>query len=244
MTQRRQFVCLLATASVPCRAVAAPVEQADKDHTLLFPNYFVSPVFNRYVRIMEAAYAAMGYRAVFEIMPTERGLVESTSGIAAGEIARIPNIIEKQFPQLLRVPVQLDWLSISSFTKASTRAAPNLAEASKLRVGMVRGIKIFEAWTHDWPHAERVGSSAQLLKMLAAGNVDVAIGFTDDLGNVMAEIGMNPQQFDTREIEKLPQYHYLHQRHAALIPADSAELKKIKGNYPTVVEGFKARGDK
>lgn len=244
MTTRRNLLLLATTCALTRVAMGTPVEETDKDKTLLFPNYFNAPVFARYVRIIQTAYAAIGYKVVIEQMPIERGLVQSSTGVAAGEIARIPTVIEKQFPDLMRVPVQMDWLSVSSLSKASSMAAPSLEKASTMRVGIVRGFKIIEAWTSSWPQVERVTSTIQLLKMLDAGNIDVILGFTDEMNDVIANSGFSPTLFNIREIDRLPQYHYLHKSHAALIPAISAEFKKIKGKYGTVVEGFKARGDK
>jgi len=243
MSNRRHFLWVAASAAWSGAAPAATVEEAGKDRTILFPYYTSVPTYNRYRRILETAYAAMGYRMVTEEMPIERGLVESGVGSVAGEISRAP-IIEKMVPDLIRVPVLLDMLGVSTFVKATTGPAPSLEQAARLRVGVVSGVKFIEAWTTDWPRVERVGNTTGLVRMLVAGNIDVAIGFADNVRNAMTEIGLASNLLNAKEVERMTQYHYLHKRYAALVPGITAELNKIKSNYKTVSEGFKARGDK
>jgi polar amino acid transport system substrate-binding protein len=243
MTQRRHLLLLATAAALAHRASAAPTEDTAQDKTLLFPSYSNAPIVNRLRRVIEIAYAAIGYKAVIEDMPLGRGLVEAHHGIAAGEIVRTP-IIETQFPDLIRVPVLMDMMRICTVTKADSFAAPSLEEAAHMQVAILEGVKIFESWTVDWPKVVRTVDMSSQLKMLYAGNVDVIITFTDGLGYYLAESGLAPIPLNVREVYRLHQYHYLHKRHAALVPAITAELNRIKGNYPTVAEGFKARGDK
>ena len=240
MTERRQFLWMAASAAVLQAALAQGV---GKETTLVFPYYFQTSAFNLYRRILEIAYAAMGCKVVIEKMPTERGLMESRRGKLAGKITRAP-IIEKTFPDLMRVPVLLDMVGASTFVKAHFGPAIGRESAALLRVGIVRGVKLVEAWTTDWLHVERLDNSTELIKMLDAGNVDVIIAFTDDVRNAMAENAMSATVFNAKEVERIPQYHYLHKHHAALVPGITVELNKIRGNFKTVAEGFKSRGDK
>ena len=170
-------------------------------------------------------------------------MMESGRGDLAGEITRAP-IIEKLFPDLMRVPVLMDLVGASTFIKASLGPGIGLEVAALLRVGIVRGVKVIEAWTTDWPHVERVDNSTELVKMLLAGNVDVIIAFTDDVRNAMVDNALAATAFNAKEVERIAQYHYLHKRHAAIVPGITVELNKIRSNFKTVAEGFKSRGDK
>lgn len=242
MTQRRHLLLLAMAAALAHRATAATEQTNGEDKTLLFPSYSNSPQATRLSRVIETAYAAMGYQAMTERMPAERGMLEADHGIAAGEISRTP-FIEKVSPNLIRVPVQMDVVSISTMTKAASLAAPTLEQAAHMHVGIQKGIKNVEALVEGWPSVERTMASFAMLKMLNVGNIDVIIGYTENLSYTLAQVGLSPDLFSFREVHRDPVYHYLHKRHAALVPAIAAELNKIKGKYPTVVEGFKARGD-
>jgi polar amino acid transport system substrate-binding protein len=241
MTKRRQLL-LLTAAAFADRAHAAASESDDRDKTLVFPCY-PSAAFARVSRAFETAYAAMGYRAVIEDMPTLRGLVEANNGIAAGEVIRTP-FVEKQSPNLIRVPVLMDTVGVCTVTRATSSAVLTLEEAARMHVGIHKGLTNMEALAADWPNVERALNLNALLKMLDAGNVDVILVYTENFYFTLAQAGRSPDLYKIKEVKRDPLYHYLHKRHAALVPAITAELNKIKGKYPTVVEGFQARGEK
>lgn len=241
MTQRRHLLLLAMAAALADRASAAPEKTEGDNKTLLFPGYS-GALLNRTRRALETAYAAMGYQVVIEEMPPARGMLEADHGVAAGEVVRTP-FIEKQSPNLIRVPVLMDTFGISTVSKAASFAAPTLEQAAHMHVGIHKGITNIEFLVEGWPNVERPLQIFALLKMLNAGNVDVIIVGTENLFYAAAQLGLSPDLFSFREVHRDPVYHYLHKRHAALVPAITAELNKIKGKYPTVAEGFKARGD-
>ena len=243
MTQRRHLLLMALAAAMAQRASAATGKASGEEKTLLFPNYSNSVQATRLRRVVESVYATLGYQIVTEDMSAERGILEVDHGAAAGEIFRTP-VFEKEAPNVIRVPVQMDIISISTMTKAAAFAAPTLEEAARMHVAIKKGLRNIEAMTAGWPSVERAIESFAMLKMLNAGNVDVVIGFTENLHYTVAQVGLPSDLFSFREVQRDPVYHYLHKRHAALVPAVTAALIKIKGKYPTVAEGFEARGDK
>jgi polar amino acid transport system substrate-binding protein len=153
-------------------------------------------------------------------------------------------LFEKEAPNLVRVPVLLDNFVITTMTKAASLAAPTLEQAAGMHVGIRRGMRNVESLTAGWPNVERAVETFAMLKMLNTGNIDVIIGYPENLRYTLEQVGLSPDLYSFKEVHRDPAYHYLNKRHAALVPALTAEFNNIKGKYDSVVEGFMARGNK
>ena len=218
--------------------IAAP---APEQRTIKLPVVVNGASATKARLILEKAYAAIGISVTFVNMPGERALIESTRGGMDGEIVRTV-LIEKDYPQLLRVPVPLYFFSTSTLVRNEPGAtAPSLEEARKMnRVGVVRGIKATESIVSGWPNLTVANNLETAMEMLQAKRFDVLVTATEAALAAMQDSKLAAGTFKLRTVMTIPAYHYLNQNNAALVPAIAAELAKLKGKYPSVLEGVSA----
>lgn len=166
-------------------------------------------------------------------LPAERGLIDANAGIEDGELTRIAGL-EKQYPNLVRVPEKLvDW-EFSAFSKDASIASSWKAIRQR-SVGHIKGWKIYE---QNLAGAERVTTAddpEQLFRLLDLNRIEVAL-YERSLGAALARQqglkGVRPlaPPLATREM-----FIYLHKRHASLAPRIADALRAMKR------EGFHQR---
>ncbi len=164
-------------------------------------------------------------------LPAERGLINANAGIEDGDMARIAGL-EKQYPNLVRVPEKLvDW-EFSAFSKDASIASSWKAIRQR-SVGHIKGWKIYE---QNLAGAERVTTAddpEQLFRLLDLNRIEVAL-YERSLGAALAKQqglkGVRPlaPPLATREM-----FIYLHKRHASLAVriADALRAMKREGFY-------------
>jgi polar amino acid transport system substrate-binding protein len=184
--------------------------------------------------VVGEAFRRLGYELRLVKLPAERGLINANAGIEDGDMVRIAGL-EKQYPNLVRVPEKLvDW-EFSAFSKDAS--IPSNWKAIRQRsVGHIKGWKIYE---QNLAGAERVTTAddpAQLFRLLDLNRIDVAL-YERSLGAALVKQqglkGVRPlaPPLATREM-----FIYLHKRHANLAPrmADALRVMKREGFYQRV----------
>lgn len=180
------------------------------------------------------AFQRVGIELRLVKLPAERGLIDANAGIQDGDMVRIAGL-EKQYPNLVRVPEKLvDW-EFSAFSKDATIASD--WEAIRQRsVGHIKGWKIYE---QNMAGAERVITAddpEQLFRLLELNRVEVAL-YAHAAGVALArrqglkDVHPLSPPLATREM-----FIYLHKRHASLAPrlADALRAMKRDGFYQRV----------
>ena len=170
-------------------------------------------------------------------MPGERAIVESNSGRADGETARIAGV-EAAYPNLRRLDVPLRMETNSVFVYGAGKSPPaSLSQLAQLKqVGIVRGWKVSEEATAGWAGVVRVPSYASALHMLKLGRLDAFLGRTEDTLRAFQHEGLNLADFPNMVVLRFPLYHYLHKKHEALFPGVTQELLRLKAGKDAVVE--------
>lgn len=177
------------------------------------------------------AFRRVGVELRLVKLPAERGLINANAGIEDGDLARIAGL-EKQYPNLLRVPEKLLDVEFTAFSKDAS--IPSNWEAIRRRsVGHIKGWKIYE---QHMAGAERVTTAddpAQLFRLIELDRVEVAL-YMRWMGLALVQQqglkGVRPIEppLATREM-----FIYLHKRHAQLAPrlADALRALKRDGFY-------------
>jgi polar amino acid transport system substrate-binding protein len=242
MVQRRRAYLAIACAAplawlvLPTRAGAT-----DAARTITLPAT-VDSLEGRQVRYaLDAAYAVLNTKVNFVPRPALRALMEADSGQLDGEVMR-PRLIEGSYHNLLRVDVPLYSNMASAFVRAQSGPAPaNLEALSKSKsVGIVRGIRHAEAATQGWANVVVINSYPAAVRMLSQGLIEVLLGGEGTIREAFVSNHLDASQFNGQQVYSTPLYHYLHKRHAELLPLVQAELAKIKGQQATVLEGLLA----
>lgn len=184
--------------------------------------------------VVGEAFRRLGYELQLVKLPAERGLINANEGIEDGDMVRIAGL-EKQYPNLVRVPEKLvDW-EFSVFSKDASIPS-NWKTIRQRSVGYIKGWKIYE---QNLAGAERVTTAddpEQLFRLLDLNRIEVAL-YERSLGAALAKQqglkGVRPlaPPLATREM-----FIYLHKRHANLVPrmTDALRAMKREGFYQRV----------
>ena len=158
--------------------------------------------------------------------PSERALINANSGLTDGDLTRIAGL-EAQYPNLIQVPEKLvDW-TFTAYSK-NPSVAPRWEDVRELRVGYVKGWKIYEQHLAGALKTIVVEDSAQLFRLLELDRIQVAL-YARWSGDVLIRKqglgGVYPLEppLATREM-----FIYVHKRHAELVPKLAAALRAIK----------------
>ncbi|MDH4274680.1 MAG: transporter substrate-binding domain-containing protein [Gammaproteobacteria bacterium] len=160
--------------------------------------------------------------------PAERALIDSNKGILDGELSRIEGL-EKQYPNLVRVPeVLVTWL-FTAFSKQDDIPA-NLAAINQHTVGFIKGWKIFEQMTAGAKTVLTANDPNQLFRMLHLERVEVIL-YMHAGGNVLIEQqGLRGIHALTPPLATRDMFIYLNKRHAKLIARLSNALRNLKAD--------------
>lgn len=177
------------------------------------------------------AFRRIGFELRLVKLPPERGLINANAGIEDGDMARIAGL-EKQYPNLMRVPEKLvDW-EFSAFSKDTS--IPSSWKAIRQRsVGHIKGWKIYEQNLAGAEHVTTADDPGQLFRLLDLNRIEVAL-YERSLGAALAKqqglktvLPLAPP-LATREM-----FIYLNKRHTELVPrlADALRAMKRDGFY-------------
>ncbi len=239
MSLRRTLNGIALACSIMLPGLAIPVRAAAADMQITLP-VTVESLQGRQTRFaLELAYASLHIKANFTPRPPLRALNEADSGMLDGEMMR-PAGIEGDYPNLLRVNVPLYMNVASAIVRQGAVAAPASVEAlSKFKaVGIVRGIRHAEATTEGWRNVVVINNYAAAVRMLKEGMIDVLLGGDTAIVDAISSNHYDAGQFQKRDVYSTPLYHYLHKRHAALVPKVQAELARLRGQQATVLDGL------
>ncbi|WP_057300719.1 ABC transporter substrate-binding protein [Pelomonas sp. Root1217] len=187
--------------------------------------------------ILKVAYARLGIELQFVAVPALRSLLESSEGRLDGEVQRILNV-EVQYPTLLAVRPSINYIEPAAFVKKLDFKVQGWPSIAAYQVGIVRGVGSSEAGTQGMARVTAVPSMEALMRMVAAERVDVAVN--DRLSGmlILQQLGLQGEVHPLDPpLQRIPLYHFLHMRHAELLPrieetlrgmAASGELEQIR----------------
>jgi polar amino acid transport system substrate-binding protein len=220
-------------------ALASISTKAATPQILKLTRIATGPELARLEAALGEAYGKLGIQIDYVDMPGERAMVESNSGRADGETARIAGM-EQEYSALRRVDVPLYINTNSVFVYGVGKVAPTSVEqlASVKRVGIVNGWKASEEATAGWKNIVRLNSYGAALQMLKLGRLDAFLGRGEDTLRALQEEKLSLSDFPNKIVLRHPLFHYLNEKHEDLIPGITRELRKLKGNKEAVVDSW------
>ncbi len=176
--------------------------------------------------ILSQAYGELGIRIQTFITSPRRALLDSASGKTDGELVRI-RTIEADHSSLLRVDVPIILARTFAYTNKPQLRGKSFKQLRHLRVGHVAGARFAaeladgfaEVWTADTPE--------QLFEMLQRDRIDLVIAGESTGRRIIRDrklVGVFPLRPSLQEVAF---YHYLHEKHADLVPRIEAVLKRM-----------------
>ncbi|MES2263239.1 MAG: transporter substrate-binding domain-containing protein [Pseudomonadota bacterium] len=177
-------------------------------------------------QVLQEAYRHIGIDLITATAPTERSLSDSNRGLLDGQLARIAGL-EEQYPNLVRIPVPIVTVDAVAFTKQARFDVKGWDSLRPYRIGIVQGQKFATNGTRGM-QVVSLPSTEQLFIELDAGHIDVAV--STRIEGVLMTRQIKAQHIILLEapLEKIILYHYVHQRHRALVPQLTAVLDKME----------------
>ena len=184
-------------------------------------------------RVVAEAYARLGYKANMVVLPSRRCLVEAN---------RIPShfhglvfrakIAETQLHQMTRVPTPVGRIEFVAIGTQADLVLNNWAQLRQLRVGALRGVLYIENKTEGMD-TTYVTNLDQLIKMLLAGRIDVAVYTPTAQENIALKLGYDAGGSGAGirvlgVLDRLPIYHFVNSSKSELISGLDAQLLTLR----------------
>ncbi|WP_430461759.1 substrate-binding periplasmic protein [Thalassolituus sp. LLYu03] len=219
---------VLVSSAAICPAVAA--EHSQSSITVGAMSSF--PMNDTGLAILRQLYQPLGYSVTLAEYPATRSLSLASAGELDGELARIAGI-EHDYPHLLPVPVPLLNLHLVAVNTQQALARTPLTSLNEYHLGAYLGAMVYQRLNLAPGHLEQPRTTQQLHQMLVSGRIDFAI-VPDTLAQrwlqQRAQSGKTRLYLLNESLGEFPVYHYLHERHAALIPALTQALRQLANN--------------
>jgi ABC-type amino acid transport substrate-binding protein len=215
---RRLTLCALVSLFVLIEAACA-------QDTLRFSGFDAPNLTPEAERILSRAYEELGIRIETVKLSPRRALLDSASGKTDGELVRV-KIVGTAHESLIRVDVPIiEARTYAYASKPELRGKP-FGELKHLRIGHVAGARFAseladgfsEVWTAETPE--------QLFEMLLRDRLDLVIVGEGTGRRVIREREIKEVFHLTPSLRTVSFYHYLHEKHAALVPRIEAVLRR------------------
>ncbi len=216
---------LTATLALWARPDAAAAPQGEMHISTLLGNDPASQIAEQ---VMAEAYRRVGRKLVLHKLPGERTLLMANEGRMDGELYRKVGI-ERDYPNLIILPVPLLTYEIVIFTRGTEFMVSGWESLRPFTIGYVRGIKIVAENTGGMK-TEAVPTMEQAMQKLTMGRTDVVVGNRLSGLAALAALGVDDVRTLAPALASFPVFHYVHKKHAALVPDMIAALQAMKAD--------------
>jgi len=179
--------------------------------------------------ILKLAYERLGIPIIIVEMPGKRALIESSEGRIDGEVHRIFRV-GKDYPTLIRVPTPINYIEPTAFSKRRDFSVSGCADLKEHRIGIVRGVKHAEDCTEGMENIHIVNNSRLLMQILHRDRVDIVITARINGLLQIKELNLDSIYAMSPPLSREPVYHYLHEKHEALVPKIDRVFKEMEEN--------------
>ncbi|WP_159084820.1 substrate-binding periplasmic protein [Dongshaea marina] len=195
---------------------------AKQELTLAAVPYLVSKIS---AEVLREAYAPLGIEVRLQILPPPKTLAMANSGVVDGELNRIQGV-EQQYPNLLRVPVAVNYIEMMVVTNGMLFKVDGWQSLRTYRIGYKSGIKLAEQATRGM-YITSYLSDKKLLHDLKSGKIDlILVGRMEALDHLARQPDSNIKMLEP-PLVKMKLYHYLNQKHRALLPEITRQLQQM-----------------
>ena len=190
-------------------------------------------------QLIKAVFQELGLEAELLIYPTatERGMLNANEGIDDGLAMRVAGL-EKQYPNLIRVPEEVAFNDFVAITTRHRFEATGWDALKPYTVGYIIGWKVFEQNVPAGKEVTKVRDAEQLFTLLARDRADVALYERWQGVAQTRAMGLKVQVMEP-PLVRTKMYMYLHKKHEALVPRVAQALAKLKqnGTYQRIYDG-------
>jgi polar amino acid transport system substrate-binding protein len=167
--------------------------------------------------ILKVVYAKLGMPIEIVAVSGKRALMESSEGRLDGEVHRIVEI-DSIYPSLLKIPTAINHIEATVFAKNIDYLPVGCASLEGKLIGIVRGVIYAELCTEGLNKMAIFPDSVSLMKSLDKNIVDYVVTARFNGLVQLKKLGINSIIALKPALSKKPLFHYLHKKHADLIP--------------------------
>ncbi|WP_243366109.1 substrate-binding periplasmic protein [Fundidesulfovibrio soli] len=185
-------------------------------------------------RLLREAFRRIGREVRFQMLPSQRALSDADAGVVDGDNNRVAGL-EAKYQNLVRLDVENMVWEFAAFTKGDGIAVRSWGDLSGHTVGYIIGWKILEEKVRT-SKVVRAVSGRQLLALLDAGRMDVAIYESHGGRELIKELGLKGIRMQQPFLAREKMYLYLNRKHAALVHPLEEALRSMRrdGTYDLI----------
>ncbi len=177
-------------------------------------------------QLLAAIYQEAGLQLMVEPVPLARARLMALNGQVDGEVMRI-HAYGDENPQLTRVEPSFFHIGVVACSLAGSKVSvQTLADLAQYRVGATRGIAYVQRLTRDLPSVTLGQSPEQVLRMLAAGRVDVVLQTTNAAMQAVGMVGIKDPVVSP-ELATYEVYNYLCSEFKSLAPRIGGATRRL-----------------
>lgn len=177
-------------------------------------------------KIIEIAYQRIGIQVSIIKYPGLRALLHSNNGDTDGELHRVANI-NKKYPNLIIVPVQINVLDGMVYTKDTDFPVKGWDSLKPYRIGIRRGV-LFSVKGTSGMNTFMSDAYQDLFKVLNKQRIDIIIAGRVTGLKTIQDLNLNGIRAMEPPIESYPIYHYLHKKNRHIIPEITKVLQEME----------------
>lgn len=187
----------------------------------------VDPATSIAEQVVTEAYHRLGMKVVVHKIPGERSLRSANNGDMDGELYRKLGM-EREYPNLVIVPVALLTYEIVIFTMGTTFIVNGWDSLRPFTIGHVKSIKIVEQNTQGM-RVEVAATLRQAFLKMTLGRSDVVVANRASGMAALKELNLlDTVKVLSPPLATFPVFHYLNKKHAALVPRLTAVLQQMQ----------------
>lgn len=178
------------------------------------------------ILLMQKAYQQLGYQMKLVVMPLERSAYESNKGLMLdAELSRTAEAAA-MLPNMVRVKVPIGHIRITAFSREPSIQIKNWQSLGIWQVDVLRGIYLAKINMQGQKYTE-VNTIPQAIKRLLSGRADIAVLLGDETEWLLKQQAYQGIYTIAPDLAKTQIFHYVHERHAALVPKLEAALRQL-----------------
>lgn len=210
------LLCLLCFQCITCLAAVPQIEVGASNNL---------PQDHPSILLMQKAYLQLGYQMKLVVMPLERSAYESNKGLMLdAELSRTAEAAA-MLPNMLRVKVPIGHIRITAFSRDPAIQIKNWQSLRLWRVDVLRGIYLAKINMEGQKYTE-VNSIPQAVQRLLSNRADIAVLLGDETEELLKQADQGIYTI-APDLAKTEIFHYVHERHAALVPKLEAALRQL-----------------
>jgi len=171
--------------------------------------------------VLREAYGKLGFTLYITPLPAKRSLHHANEGMADGELFRITGM-EKKFPNLIKVPVPINSLDGVAVTRKVDFTVAGWDSLKPYFIAIRRGVKFSDTGTKDMKRIYFNSNIGLGRILIESKGVDIAVMARVNALKTLQHLREVKASTELRILEpaiaSYPLFHYLHKKHAHLVP--------------------------